>query len=150
MKPYLIELWVWLKPIVLMLSRPILGPINGFHVIMLTIFLIQNFWPTKGVKVHIKHILTKTEEEAVKLKKRIVEDGETFEAMTKHSKCPSRMSFGDLGYVGKGRMVKEFEDFVFDENQPIGQVLGPLKTEFGYHLIKLIDRKDDEQTKKLK
>jgi parvulin-like peptidyl-prolyl isomerase len=47
-------------------------------------------------------------------------------------------------------MVKEFENFVFDEKQPLNQVLGPLKTEFGYHLIKIMDRQEDEMEKKLK
>jgi peptidyl-prolyl cis-trans isomerase C len=47
-------------------------------------------------------------------------------------------------------MVKEFEDFVFDENQPLNEVLGPLKTEFGYHLIKIVDRQEDETEKKMK
>jgi hypothetical protein len=74
-EPYLQEAWIFLKPYVLMLLKPIFGPINGFHIILFIGFIIQNLMPVKGPKVHVKHILSKTLEDSEKLKKRIVEDG---------------------------------------------------------------------------
>jgi parvulin-like peptidyl-prolyl isomerase len=101
-KPHVERFWELIKPYVIILARPIIGPINGFHFLMFAAFLVQHFLPSKGPKVHVKHILAKSEENILKLKKRIVEEGETFEAMAKYSTCPSRLSFGDLGYISKG------------------------------------------------
>ncbi len=85
------------------------------------------------------HILVKTEDEANKILKRI-NDGEDFAAVSKRfSSCPSRKNGGDLGWFGKGQMVPEFEKVAF-ENDP-GKVVGPIKTQFGYHIIKVTGRK---------
>ena len=59
------------------------------------------------------------------------------EAAKEYSTCPSKAQGGDLGTFGKGQMVKEFEDAVF--NGELNKVLGPVKTQFGYHLIKVSD-----------
>lgn len=81
-----------------------------------------------------KHILTETEEECAKAAAEIEAGELTFEAAAeKYSTCPSKAQGGDLGTFGKGQMVKEFEDAVFAGE--IGKVLGPVKTQFGYHLI---------------
>ena len=60
----------------------------------------------------------------------------TFEdAAAAHSTCPSKDAGGDLGNFTRGQMVPEFEEAVFNMNN--GEVSGPVKTQFGYHLIKL-------------
>jgi peptidyl-prolyl cis-trans isomerase C len=92
-----------------------------------------------AVQARASHILVKTEDEANKMMKRI-NDGEDFAAVAKRfSSCPSRKSGGDLGWFGKGQMVPEFEKVAF-ENDP-GTVVGPVKTQFGYHVIKVTGRK---------
>jgi peptidyl-prolyl cis-trans isomerase C len=53
--------------------------------------------------------------------------------------CPSGQNGGDLGYFGRGQMVKEFEDAAFAT--PVNSVSEPVQTQFGWHLIKVIDKK---------
>lgn len=86
-------------------------------------------------KISAKHILVNTEEEALKIKKEI-EAGKTFEdAAKEYSSCPSKERGGDLGAFARGQMVPEFEKVAFE--QEIGEVGEPVKTQFGYHLIKV-------------
>lgn len=92
-----------------------------------------------ALQARASHILVKTEDEAHKILKRI-NDGEDFTAVAKRfSSCPSRKNGGDLGWFGKGQMVPEFEKVAF-ENE-VGKVVGPIKTQFGYHIIKVTGRK---------
>ena len=85
-------------------------------------------------KINCAHILVQTEDEAKKILQR-VENGEPFEELAKaHSQCPSGKSGGGLGDFGRGEMVKEFEDAAFAAS--VGEVVGPVKTRFGYHIIK--------------
>ena len=85
------------------------------------------------------HILVDTYDEALALKMRI-DAGESFEKLASlYSKCPSRERGGMLGSFGRGQMVKPFENAAFNL-QPL-QVSEPVKTEFGWHLIKVYDRK---------
>lgn len=80
------------------------------------------------------HILVDQEFEALDLVKKL-EDGKTFEELAKDfSNCPSGKSGGSLGKFGKGQMVAEFETAAFSLDA--GEVSGPVKTQFGYHLIK--------------
>ncbi|MGE0616642.1 MAG: peptidylprolyl isomerase [Bacteriovoracia bacterium] len=84
--------------------------------------------------VSASHILVEKEFEAQDLLKKL-EAGEAFEALAKtFSKCPSGRNGGALGTFGKGQMVKEFETAAF-ALQP-GEVSGPVRTQFGFHLIK--------------
>ncbi len=85
------------------------------------------------------HILVKTEDDAQRIMKRLA-DGEDFAAVAKRfSSCPSRKNGGDLGWFGKGQMVPEFENIAFSEE--VGKVVGPVKTQFGFHVIKVTGRK---------
>ncbi len=88
-------------------------------------------------KVHCCHILVKTETEAKIVKNRI-EKGEKFGAIAQQvSLCPSGKKGGDLGTFARGKMVKEFEKTAFALEK--GQVSAPVKTKFGYHVIKRIE-----------
>lgn len=95
---------------------------------------------TKGATVSAKHILTDSEEKCGDIRKEI-EGGKAFEeAAQEYSTCPSGSRGGDLGEFGKGQMVPEFEKAAFEGE--IGQVIGPVKTQFGYHLIK-VEKKNE-------
>lgn len=87
--------------------------------------------------VKASHILVDTEEKANEILEDIT-DGLSFEdAAAKYSSCPSKQSGGELGQFGRGQMVKEFEDAVFSMN--VGELSAPVKTQFGYHIIKLTE-----------
>ncbi len=86
-----------------------------------------------------RHILVPTESEAAGLKKRIDEGADFAELARAHSKCPSGREGGSLGTFAKGAMVPEFDKVVFGA-MPIGEVSGPIKTQFGYHLIQVQQR----------
>jgi len=92
-----------------------------------------------ATQARASHILVKTEQEATSMMKRIT-DGEDFAAVAKRfSKCPSGKNGGDLGWFGKGMMVPEFEKIAFEEE--VGKVVGPVKTQFGFHVIKVTGKK---------
>ena len=92
----------------------------------------------KGGTVRAKHILVKDEEKCQSVLEEIVA-GKAFEvAAQEYSTCPSGQKGGDLGEFGKGQMVKEFEEAAFTAE--IGQVIGPVATQFGYHLIKVEEK----------
>lgn len=89
-------------------------------------------------KITASHILVANEHEAQDLVKKLGE-GKSFESLAKEfSTCPSGKDGGSLGNFGKGQMVKEFETAAFALK--VGEVSGPVRTQFGYHLIK---REDD-------
>lgn len=85
------------------------------------------------------HILVDSEEKCLDLKKKIVDEGQSFEDLAKaHSTCPSGREGGKLGTFGRGAMVPEFDEVVF--SAPVGEVQGPVKTQFGFHLLKVTMR----------
>ena len=89
-------------------------------------------------KAQARHILVPSQTECETLKKKI-EAGADFAELAKlHSKCPSGRSGGALGEFGPGQMVPEFDKVVFSAE--IGKVQGPVKTEFGFHLIEVTSR----------
>lgn len=85
-----------------------------------------------------RHILVKTEQQALKLKQELAKGADFGQLAKKHSICPSKKRFGDLGEFKRGQMVKAFDDVVF--KKPVLTVHGPVKTKFGYHLIETIYR----------
>lgn len=85
-----------------------------------------------------RHILVDNEEQCVQLKNEIENGGDFAETARKHSKCPSGASGGDLGEFHPGQMVPEFDKVVF--NEEVGKVHGPIKTQFGFHLIEITNR----------
>lgn len=85
-----------------------------------------------------RHILVATEEACLKLKQEI-EAGADFAACAReHSQCPSARQGGELGEFGPGQMVREFDEVVFSAE--VGTVQGPVKTQFGYHLVEVTKR----------
>ena len=94
----------------------------------------------KDGTVSAKHILVKDEAKCQKILEEIAA-GKAFEvAAQEYSTCPSGQKGGDLGEFGRGQMVREFEEAAFTAE--IGQVAGPVATQFGYHLIK-VEAKND-------
>lgn len=90
--------------------------------------------------VKASHLLVKTEEEAISLREEIIAGKDFGLVAAEVSLCPSGASGGDLGYFTKGQMVKEFEEAAF--SMEVGETSQPIKTDFGYHLIFLADKKD--------
>jgi len=89
-------------------------------------------------KATARHILVDSAEKCEELKTQI-EDGADFADLAKqHSSCPSSRNGGDLGEFGPGMMVPEFDKVVFSAD--IGAVQGPVKTQFGYHLLEVTSR----------
>ena len=85
-------------------------------------------------QIRASHILVDQEFEAQDLLKKL-EEGKSFEELAQDfSNCPSGKSGGDLGLFGKGMMVKSFEEAAY--SLEVGATSGPVKTQFGYHLIK--------------
>jgi peptidyl-prolyl cis-trans isomerase C len=91
-------------------------------------------------KASARHILVETEAECQKLKDEIIAGRPFAAAARTHSKCPSGKNGGTLGEFFRGQMVPEFDRVVFSAE--IGKVHGPVKTQFGYHLIEITQRTD--------
>ena len=89
-------------------------------------------------KATARHILVKSKEKCEELKASI-EGGEDFATAAKlYSQCPSGRHGGELGQFSPGQMVKEFDEVVFTGE--LGKIHGPVKTQFGYHLIEITSR----------
>jgi len=95
-------------------------------------------------KVHARHILVETEEEALNIIRQLKEGIVDFAELAKEKSIgPSAENGGDLGFFTKGQMVKEFEDVAF-ALQP-GEISDAVKTQFGFHVIKCEEKKDEHQ-----
>ena len=91
-----------------------------------------------AAKASARHILVDSEEQCDELRRQIESGTDFAELAAEHSNCPSGSSGGDLGEFGQGQMVPEFDQVVF--NEAIGEIHGPVATQFGYHLIEITDR----------
>ena len=86
------------------------------------------------------HILVAEEDKANEIYEK-VKNGEDFASLAKEfSTCPSKEKGGELGTFTRGQMVKEFEDAVF--NNEVATITEPVKTQFGYHIIKINDKNE--------
>ncbi|MCY0107007.1 peptidylprolyl isomerase [Pseudomonas monsensis] len=91
-------------------------------------------------KATARHILVATENKCNELKTQIEAGADFAEVAKNNSTCPSSRQGGDLGSFGPGQMVKEFDTVVF--SAPINVVQGPVKTQFGFHLLEVTSRQD--------
>ncbi len=99
--------------------------------------------PTHGEEVHAFHILLPTEEAARDARKRIVDQGQDFQTVATElsSDTTTKPNGGDLGIFPRGIMVKPFEDAAFA--LPVNGVSDPIKTDFGWHIIKVTEHVAD-------
>mmetsp|Transcript_82995 Transcript_82995/g.232616 ORF Transcript_82995/g.232616 Transcript_82995/m.232616 type:complete len:193 (-) Transcript_82995:95-673(-) len=92
--------------------------------------------PAEQVRATARHILVPTKEEAQIVMKMISSGEQTFEQCAQEfSTCPSASKGGSLGSFGPGTMVKEFDQVIFSPDTKIGEVMGPVLTQFGHHVI---------------
>lgn len=87
-----------------------------------------------------RHILVETEAQCEALKQEILNGADFAAVAQQHSLCPSGAQGGDLGEFGPGMMVREFDEVVFSGE--LNTVHGPVKTQFGYHLLEITSRTD--------
>lgn len=91
-------------------------------------------------QVRASHILVETKEEADAIKKEL-DEGADFATLAKEkSTDSSAANGGDLGFFGKGDMVEEFEKAAF--SMEINEISEPIKSDYGYHIIKKTDYKE--------
>ena len=91
-------------------------------------------------RARARHILVETEAQCESLKDQILAGTDFAEVAKQHSLCPSGAQGGDLGEFGRGQMVPEFDQVVFTGE--LHSVHGPVKTQFGYHLLEITQRTD--------
>lgn len=85
-----------------------------------------------------RHILVSSQEQCETLKQEILAGADFAEVAKQHSSCPSGRQGGDLGTFSQGQMVPEFDQVVFTGE--LNTVHGPVKTQFGYHLLEVTSR----------
>ncbi len=100
---------------------------------------IANMKPEQ--EVHARHILVESEEEAKEVKERL-KKGEDFAALAKEKSKDTNAEGGDLGFFTRGQMLKPFEDAAFALD--IGELSDPVQTQFGWHIIKVEEKRDQE------
>lgn len=97
-----------------------------------------------GETVNASHILVDSEDKANEILTDIKNGKISFaDAAKEHSSCPSSENGGSLGDFGRGQMVPEFDKAVFE--MKAGEISGPVKTQFGYHLIMLNSKNEPKE-----
>lgn len=121
------------------------SPVTVCVLILSLLYLITS-WSGKPVFVRASHILSKDPSDATRAKleewkTNIGSDAVKFaKYAAKYSDCPSKNSGGKLGKFNRGSMVPPFDRLCFDRNTPIHTTIGPLQTQFGWHLIFIEER----------
>jgi len=96
--------------------------------------------PPEGIKASARHILVKNEQDVDVVMDQL-KSGTNFASVAQEfSTCPSGAQGGSLGSFSPGTMVPEFDKVIFDPETELGQVVGPVATKFGYHLI-VVDKR---------
>ena len=96
--------------------------------------------PPEGIKASARHILVKSQDE-IDLVLDKLKSGEKFADLAREfSTCPSGKSGGSLGSFSPGTMVAAFDKVIFDPDTNLGEIAGPVQTQFGYHLI-VVDKR---------
>ncbi len=106
----------------------------------------EQYGTTHEERIHAAHILLRVTgnneasqlERALNIRRALTQGGDFWEIARKESEDSTRTKGGDLGYFGLGKMVKEFEKAAFALK--VGQISNPVKSQFGFHIIKLLDR----------
>ncbi|MGI5920999.1 MAG: peptidylprolyl isomerase [Syntrophomonadaceae bacterium] len=95
-------------------------------------------------QVKASHILVETETKAKEVKRKL-DNGEDFSKLAREysADTATKDNGGDLGFFSRGEMVAEFEEAAFSLN--VGEVSNPVKTEYGYHIIKVTDKKEAQE-----
>eukprot|EP00588_Corethron_pennatum_P009593 CAMPEP_0194271510 /NCGR_PEP_ID=MMETSP0169-20130528/5267_1 /TAXON_ID=218684 /ORGANISM="Corethron pennatum, Strain L29A3" /LENGTH=154 /DNA_ID=CAMNT_0039013869 /DNA_START=65 /DNA_END=529 /DNA_ORIENTATION=- len=139
----------------LSLTAEVYGPVKLWHVLLVAAYVLWGYRNSffaggaGGKQVTVSHILVKEQDlellEDVKVKLHAsAELGKTFVSLAKkHSTCPSGRKGGALGTFGPGRMVPAFDRVCW--SAPVGEVQGPVQTQFGYHLLLVTDREDGQK-----
>ncbi len=91
-------------------------------------------------RARARHILVSSEAQCEDLKRQIESGADFADLARQYSSCPSGRQGGDLGEFGQGQMVPEFDRVVFSGE--LNKVHGPVKTQFGYHLLEVTSRSD--------
>eukprot|EP00992_Anisonema_acinus_P008607 TRINITY_DN4725_c0_g1_i1.p1 TRINITY_DN4725_c0_g1~~TRINITY_DN4725_c0_g1_i1.p1 ORF type:complete len:128 (+),score=43.60 TRINITY_DN4725_c0_g1_i1:54-386(+) len=105
---------------------------------LLFVLLAVLCFSCEAKKATASHILVKAEAKAQELLEELKNGADFAELAKTHSTCPSGKKGGALGEFGPGQMVAEFDKVVF--SAPVNEVQGPVKTQFGYHLILVTSR----------
>jgi foldase protein PrsA len=110
---------------------------------------LKEAYKTKKPEIKASHILVQDEKTAKEVKAKL-DKGEDFAKLAKeYSQDPgSAQKGGDLGYFGPGKMVPEFEEAAY--KLKVGEVSEPVKSSFGYHIIKVTDKKELKPFDKMK
>ena len=90
------------------------------------------------VQATARHLVVSSEEQCQALKQQILDGADFAQIARAHASCPSGAQGGELGSFGPGMMVREFDEVVF--SAPLNVVQGPVKTQFGYHLLEVTSR----------
>jgi peptidyl-prolyl cis-trans isomerase C len=96
--------------------------------------------PPEGIKASARHILVRSKDEANEVLDKLSNGASFATVASQFSSCPSSARGGSLGSFGPGTMVSEFDSVVFDPKTKLGEVVGPVETKFGYHLIVVDNR----------